>query len=550
MKCFLLLSVAISLSAAQPLDSEQLLIRTKSGLVRGTKAGNVRMFRSIPYATPPLGDLRWAPPEAVSPWSDTVNATVDPPGCPQLCTLPPHGCPATISEDCLFLNIFAPLQSSSSVAVLVFIHGGNFKQGFSGGLLYDGTNFVDYTATILVAINYRLGALGQLWSAEAGMSGNYGFLDQKVAMQWIWDNIGFFGGDRSRITLFGQSAGAISAALHMAQRSESDSKLFRSAILESEPLGIPLRDTSTWGLLPRYFLNALDCTEEHSADLWRCLRSRSVAEILSAQKQCEESIAIELPDHFMDLFLPWTPTMGTDLFPSHPIRAFQRGLLREMPFVIGTVRDEGRSFIYEGYPDAVNKKKAREIMALLIGPENALKVWEHYPMPGRSTTDYRDYLALIATDGLFKCPTRNATASSSSSSAEAVYLYHFDHASSFNERAWNLNYSSCWGPAICHGEELTYVFRPDLSAINASYTESETELAFAVQAYWTQFAATGSPGDGGAVDPNETASWIPFAVDTESSLRFQVDSVAMENEVDLKHSHCAFWDSLDYGWIR
>lgn len=210
---------SIHASYGQPIDDDQLLIQTKSGLVRGTKSasGHTRVFRAIPYATPPIGDLRWSPPEAVPSWgNNTINATMDPPGCPQLCNLPPHGCPPTVSEDCLFLNIFTPSTPSmdnsddepmSKLPVMVFIHGGNFKQGYAGGLLYDGTHLVEYTDVILVAINYRLGALGQLWSIEAGMSGNYGFLDQKMAMKWIWSNIEYFGGDQSRITLFGQSAG-------------------------------------------------------------------------------------------------------------------------------------------------------------------------------------------------------------------------------------------------------------------------------------------------------------------------------------------------------
>lgn len=135
--------------------------------------------------------------------------------------------------------------------------------------------------------------------------------------------------------------------------------------------------------------------------LWKCLRSRTIEQILKAQQETEASIGIELPGHVMDLFLPWTPTVGTDLFSSQPLFAFQEGQLRDIPFIIGTVKDEARSFIYAAYPNPVDKDKAREIMALLIGPENAAKVLVHYPM-GRETTDYRDYLVTIST-GLSSC---------------------------------------------------------------------------------------------------------------------------------------------------
>ena len=209
-----LFSVALLLSQSclsQMVDDNPILIQTKSGLIQGTMTDKVKMFRSIPYATPPINDLRWEEPQYIPSWgNNTVSATMDPPGCPQACELPPKTCPIIQSEDCLYLNIYAPLNITSSspkLPVLVFIHGGNFKQGYSGGLLYNGTDFVNYTNSLVVTINYRLGVLGQLWSIEAGMAGNYGFLDQKLALKWIHNNIEYFGGDNSQITLFGQSAG-------------------------------------------------------------------------------------------------------------------------------------------------------------------------------------------------------------------------------------------------------------------------------------------------------------------------------------------------------
>jgi len=560
-------STSIPPSRGQPLDDHQLLIQTKSGLIRGIKSpsGNTRIFRSIPYATPPTGALRWAAPEPVSDWGNhTINATMDPPGCPQLCDLPPHGCPSVLSEDCLFLNIFSPLQASSSsskLPVMIFIHGGNFKQGYAGGPLYDGVNLVEFANVILVTINYRLGALGQLWSAEAGMSGNYGFLDQKVAMKWVWNNIEFFGGDNARITLFGQSAGAVSVALHMSQRSKEDSKLFQYAIMESEPMGIPLRDTTTWGVLPKYFFNKLNCSydvviHKENLELWQCLRSKSMDQILSAQKETEQSLAIELPGHVMDLFLPWTPTVGTDLFPAQPIFMFQHGMLRDIPFIIGTVRDEARSFIYEGYPNGVSKTKAREILALIVGPDDAAHIFVHYPMP-RKVDDYRDYLVGIATDGLFNCANRNATSSllksGTHSRSSNVFYYHFDHASSFNNKLWGANYTCCYGKYVCHAEELTYVFNPDLSISNASYAEGELSLTHTLQAYWTQFATVGDPQDGGSLNPTKNMPWSPFVqtpTGSEKSIKFQVDDIVLQENQDLDHSKCIFWDSLEYDWIR
>lgn len=325
-----LLATIMYLTSGQPIDNNPTLVQTKSGLVEGSITDRIRMFRSIPYAIPPINNLRFKEPQYVEPWNNnTLDATIDPPGCPQVCSLPPKTCPTRISEDCLYLNIYTPLnitESTNKVSVLVFIHGGNFKQGYSGGLLYNGTDLVNYTNTILVSINYRLGVLGQLWSIEAGMAGNYGFLDQKLAMKWIYNNIEYFGGDKNQITIFGQSAGikemyfvfvmliciyihtgAVSVALHLTQQSDDDIKLFQYAIMESEPLGTPLRDTTTWGLLPKLYFDKVGCpydvfVTKNPEELWKCLRNRTVDQILTAQIECEAAVKVEL-DHEMDLYV-------------------------------------------------------------------------------------------------------------------------------------------------------------------------------------------------------------------------------------------------------
>eukprot|EP00483_Globobulimina_turgida_P009560 UN09579 len=182
--------------------------------------------------------------------------------------------------------------------------------------------------------------------------------------------------------------------------------------------------------------------------------------------------------------MPWTPTVGTDLFSQQPIRSLAQGEIRDIPFIIGTVRDEGKLFIYEAYPNGIERDKVMELFSVLIGPQNAVKIREHYPFP-KNVTDYRDYVSLVATDGLFKCPTRNITAQHLQSVfnfSSSVYLYHFDHASSFNDLEWNVNYTCCWGQAVCHGEGLSYVFHPNMAPINASYSPDEDTLAFAMQA--------------------------------------------------------------------
>jgi len=529
--------------------NDDALIQTNSGMIQGELTPKVKMFRSIPYANPPINELRWELPEYIESWgNNTINALNDPPGCPQACYLPPLTCPQTINEDCLYLNIFTPLYANitSQFPVLLFIHGGNFLQGYGGGLLYNATDFVYNRDVIVVTINYRLGALGFLYSDEAGMSGNYGYYDQKMAIEWIHNNIEYFGGNKDEITLYGQSAGAISVALHISDKTDESVNQFKRGIMESEPFGTPLRSTKTWGDLPRVFIKNTGCNIDSNHDeLWTCLRSLSMETILYAQNKTENDGLVEF-DHFMQLFMPWTPTVGTDIISDQPIRLFQNGDTRDISFISGTVYNEGTEFIYLAYPNGVTKEQVPEILGFLMTPSDALKVIEAYPLPN-NTSDYRDYLSLIATDGLFKCPTRNATAShvSQSSFKSLVYNYHFNHASSFNNQSWGPNYTCCWGNIVCHGEELTYIFNTDLTPINATNTANEASLAYYMDEYWYQFSIGNGPGNGG-----NNINWKPFTLSNQESMIFDINTLVIKNNVDINDSKCAFWDTLDFNWIR
>ena len=187
-----------------------LLVQTDLGWIHGhTNGAKVREWTGIPYAVPPVGLLRWTDP--ISPLSDQsggnciYQATFNAPGCSQICTLPPGTCPVTVSEDCLYLSVWAPLNQSSfhpdGYPVIFWIHGGSFTQGLGNTPLYNGTNFA-IKNVITVVINYRLGALGFL--ASKSMTGNYGIKDQRLALQWTMRNIAVFGGNPNNITIAGQ----------------------------------------------------------------------------------------------------------------------------------------------------------------------------------------------------------------------------------------------------------------------------------------------------------------------------------------------------------
>ncbi|CAF5199309.1 unnamed protein product, partial [Rotaria magnacalcarata] len=215
--------------------------------VLGYETPMARVFYGIPFAQPPVGPLRWNRPVAISRWAPKViNATKPPPACPQRsCDIHSLLCPTNISEDCLYLNIFTPLLNISSrsslLPVMIFITGGTFQ--FLGASLpiYEAERFVNTTNVICVFIQYRLGALGFLATGTGpnDLHGNYGILDQRVSIAWVNENIDIFGGDPNQITLFGQSAGAQSTALHYVT-SEMQS-FFQAAIIQSSPMLLPFR---------------------------------------------------------------------------------------------------------------------------------------------------------------------------------------------------------------------------------------------------------------------------------------------------------------------
>ena len=195
------------------------IVKTDSGYVSGINENGLRMYRGIPYAAPPTGDLRWRPPAPVQSWNGTRDATVFSAMCPQPSTSNPTA--GGMSEDCLYLNVWTPAKNADDkLPVMVFIHGGAFAEGTGSDPLYNGTALAR-KGVVVVTLNYRMGALGFLTHPQldkesiTNSSGNYGLLDQQAALRWVQKNIGAFGGDPSRVTIFGQSAGGSSILVHL-----------------------------------------------------------------------------------------------------------------------------------------------------------------------------------------------------------------------------------------------------------------------------------------------------------------------------------------------
>ena len=561
-------------------------VNTSSGAVRGYISDGVFTFRSIQYAQAPVGDLRWRPPQAVAPWSGVRDATKDGPGCPQKCGLPKGTCPPTIDEACLTLNVFTAGLGGAPRSVLFFIHGGDFYQGYAGGELYDGSHFARDHNVVVVCIQYRLGALGFLYSGPDSakqFTGNFGLLDQRLALRWTHANIGRFGGDPSQITLFGQSAGAMSVACHMVM--EESAALFARAILQSEAFALPFRRTKDYPTFTKDVAIKGGCSHPTSSTPYEaCMRQLSWPHVIDAQVPTQEAKAqlqpylpklnpasslslsrtvtliqvaaqkdllVEL-GHLMTVFVPFSPVIGTAELPEQPLEALAGGRWHDKPLVMGTVRQEGVLFLYEAFPRRESALEEAALLSATFGVRAAAAIHHQYPPTEHETRsgDYHNHSAVITTDGLFHCAVRHAALllATSKQRASDVFVYHFDHKFSFGKAAWTPKFTECID-AVCHSEELPYVFHTDVHAmLNVSFTPKEEVLSDAMQAHWASFALRGKP----------LATWPRFGNATEIAMRFTTDeSAAMGPEGRGVGSHveeaayrpkCRFWDRLGYNW--
>src|SRR5690348_16682551 len=262
---------AVASGAAGP------VVTTGDGAVRGTTAGTVAEFLGIPYAAPPTGNLRWRPPASPAGWRGVRDATQFGPSCPQ--TAGPFLPPGTISEDCLYLNVYAPTAGNNDQGgrpVLVWIHGGGLVQ--DGSRNYDGTRLAAAGA-VVVTINYRLGALGflahpALAARPGGPAGNYGLMDQQAALRWVRANIGRFGGNPHNVTIAGESAGGLSVLAHLVSRGSRG--LFQRAIVESGAFALNQQSLATAEAAGKAFAAKAGCPDQTAA----CLRRLPVTDLV------------------------------------------------------------------------------------------------------------------------------------------------------------------------------------------------------------------------------------------------------------------------------
>ncbi len=478
-------------------------VKISSGLVSGLVADGVRSYKGIPYAAPPLGQLRFRPPQPVSPWQGVRKCTEYGPAClqPPMSRFTGMTFKGT-SEDCLYLNVWAPVASKDELLpVMVWIHGGGFTIDSASNRFYDG-QYLAQKGVVVVSFDYRLGPFGffahPLLSRESdnGVSGNYGLLDEIQALKWVKENIQAFGGDPGRVTIFGESAGGRSVALLMV--SPLSRGLFHRAIIESRAAFIPfyhLRQ-SWYGrppmeVLGRQVSQKLGC--EQQANPLAALRAVKGEDILEA---CNATIpGAGLTGSQGNLF---EPVVDGFVLPLDPSDLFDAGKQAPVPLIAGFNAREGSMFMPRGKP--LSSRGARRLIRSAF-PDDASELLRFYPFG--SDRQSLDSVEQIVGDSGSACPIRNTVRDMSKVGAKA-WLYYFTLVpQGFAGKLWG-----CY-----HGAEIPYVFN---SVRHGRHKATAQDIAIqdAMSGFWVRFAASGHPDGPGL------PQWTPYNRIDEPYLEF------------------------------
>nr|XP_006818593.1 PREDICTED: cholinesterase-like [Saccoglossus kowalevskii] len=476
----------------------------------------VHVYMGIPYAEPPIGELRFQPPKAKVPVGDW-DATYFREVCPQL-SLPVFESQAT-DENCLYLNIFVP-QSSEAVAskkaVVIWMHGGAFYISSGSAPEHDGTVMSALGNIIVVTINYRLGPLGFLSTGDEVATGNYGLLDQRQAIIWVRENIEAFGGDIDRITVMGESAGAASIGLHLL--SHGSRGLFKRAIMQSGS------GHSPWAIVPssevarkRSFAlgELVGCSHTTTSQLIQCLRqvpadSLVQAQLLVTNKTGEAKNAIAFTPIVDGVFLADTPT---NLFE-------QKNPVNQADILIGSNADEGTMsllFMFPHLSNITNPVINHTIFdhvtpQIIYNNHNSLILesikfmYTDWNTADSEHTNYFQSLSQMSGDESFTCPA-DLFAKQYFERGNTVYMYHFSHHPSTSI------YNTSWLGAS-HAEEIPFVFGWHFHRhMDMVYKPEEFYLSLYILSYWTSFIKTGNPTTymEGQRTP-DIPEWPPFTV--------------------------------------
>jgi para-nitrobenzyl esterase len=506
-------STDVAAATASPPDGP--IVETDDGAVRGAATAGGFGFLGVPYAAPPTGHLRWRAPEPVPRWDGVRDTTQFAPSCPQQpgAFTPP----GDLSEDCLYLNVYTPALRTPERGrpVLVWIHG--------GGLALDGARNYDPTqlaaeGTVVVTLNYRLGALGflahpALATHPGGPSGNYGLMDQQAALRWVKHNIRDFGGNPHNVTIAGESAGGLSVLAHLVSRGSRG--LFDRAIVQSGAFALtqlPLADAEAFGQAFAADPD-VDCADQTAS----CLRDAPVSALV---------------DNFPTAAIPGVvdgkvltesigPALAAGRFTRVPVLNGSNHV-EELLFVAGLgVAVSGGTFVPLMPPEVTDANYQQQISRTLgVSDARAAVIAAEYPTSSYPSATVA--FSVLVGDANFACPALQVDQWTSARVPTFAY--------EFNDDAAPPRYGVI--PVATHTSELPYLVDLPNAPIQVPLTADQQKLAAAMRAAWAGFAATGDPS-------TPTVAWPSFG-DGGQGLSLVTPQPQLDDGFASRH-HCAFW---------
>ena len=501
-------------------QAKPLIASTAEGAVRGVQTPEGNVFLGLPFASPPVGPLRFRPPAPPQPWTGVRDATKAGDICEQI-AIPGAG---KQSEDCLTLNVYAPPGAPDPAhprPVMVWIYGGGFSIG--DNVQYDPSRIAARQGVIVVAPNYRLGPFGFMAHPALNSSGEgaYALQDQQAALHWVKTNIAQFGGDPANVTIFGESAGGWSVCYQLTAPGARG--LFQRAIIESGACTSPhsalsMADAETGGAA---MAADLGCGDPASADA--CLRALPAYAFRKAKAHRDGLLGKD----------SWSPAYGGDVLPQSPRAAIEAGDIAPVPVLNGTNRNEGRLFIYsDRLTGKLWSRKSYEQIVDDFFHADAPKVLAAYEAEAKD--NYVIAYADIVTDSTFSCTAM--TLNRLLAPHTRVYAYEFADP----DAVFTLPRPPFVAPPLMayHSSEIAYVFQTRWAVSDpAKFTPAQQRLSDDMQGYWASFARAGDPNGGGRpVWPVDAG---------QGPLRLAPTAVATAADFAAVH-HCAFWNGLGY----
>ncbi|XP_046578529.1 cholinesterase-like [Haliotis rubra] len=471
------------------------IVSTQNGQLLGQRLSvlgkSLDVFYGIPYAKPPVGDLRFKHPQPSESWGPEVRDAQKPtPSCIQTkdtfeSSEAYRQTPDDYSEDCLHLTVWTPSANRGNLAVMVWIYGGGWHFGSTRVPLYDGKYLAAENNVIIVSMNYRLGPLGFSYLGPDTIPGNMALMDQRLALQWVKDNIVSFGGDPARVTIFGESAGSASVGHHLISPLSSD--LFDRAIMQSgtQVANWAYTFPKTAKRKMKRFAVLLGCSSSTDADIYDCL------------KTADAQTMADLQFGLFDEGLAFKAVVDGYFLPDDPKTLVSRGSIKQTSVLHGFTKDEATLFMSVILRQVRNTSSLPETM-ILSRPEyenlfeldfatgepieEPLRLFYESQKTPLKYTDYFDVIKRVSSDKGLKCP--HLDFDRLYSPANPTYVYSFNHRLSISPNPQ-------WIGAT-HWYEVEFVFGLVLDE-SLGCTEEEMELSRTMMTYWTNFAKSGNP---------------------------------------------------------